>query len=81
MMHAIILKYVLTGFTCAECSQIYVTGLIGHVKNLFNLLDFMVLSTYSGAFTLTYFTMIKVSNHLYTPPLSCHDELDQWFCY
>ncbi|XP_067652224.1 short transient receptor potential channel 7-like isoform X3 [Haliotis asinina] len=55
----VLLTLWILGFTCAECSQIYVTGLIGHVKNLFNLLDFMVLSTYSGAFTLTYFTMIK----------------------
>ncbi|XP_076449136.1 short transient receptor potential channel 7-like [Babylonia areolata] len=49
------------GMIFQECSQIFQAGVVDHVMNLFNLLDFLLLSVYTSVFTIRYWTMIKVS--------------------
>ncbi|CAG5135895.1 unnamed protein product, partial [Candidula unifasciata] len=48
------------GMVCQECNQLYHTGVMEHMLNLYNLLDFMVISIYISIFTLKYWAMYKV---------------------
>lgn len=45
---------------CQECNQLYHSGLLEHMRNLYNLLDFVVVSIYISIFTMKYWAMYKV---------------------
>lgn len=47
------------GMVFQECNQIFVAGAVDHMMNLFNLLDYMLLSVYTSVFSLRFWTMFK----------------------
>ncbi|BFZ13049.1 hypothetical protein BsWGS_16088 [Bradybaena similaris] len=47
------------GMVCQECNQLYQTGVWEHMRNLYNLLDFLVICIYISIFTLKYWAMYK----------------------
>ena len=50
----------ISGFLCQECSEIFKSGVSEHVLDLYNLVDFLLITVYTAAFTLSFLAMIKV---------------------
>ncbi|KAK3787112.1 hypothetical protein RRG08_030275 [Elysia crispata] len=49
----------IVGMVCQECNQIFHNGVYEHMMDLYNLLDFVLLSVYIATFTLRYWVMYK----------------------
>ncbi|XP_035825162.1 short transient receptor potential channel 3-like [Aplysia californica] len=47
------------GMVCQECNQLFHSGLMEHMTNLYNLQDFLLISVYIATFTLRYWSMYK----------------------
>nr|KAG5713047.1 hypothetical protein BaRGS_021841 [Batillaria attramentaria] len=54
------------GMIFQECNQIFTAGVEEHLMNLYNLLDFLLLSVYSSVFTIRFWAMIKFHSGLDT---------------
>ncbi|XP_076470184.1 short transient receptor potential channel 7-like [Babylonia areolata] len=52
----------IVGMIFQECHQIFRAGVQDHLSNLFNLLDFLLLSVYTSVFTIRFWTMSKFSS-------------------
>ncbi|RUS88277.1 hypothetical protein EGW08_003979 [Elysia chlorotica] len=51
----------IVGMVCQECNQIFHNGVYEHMRDLYNLLDFVLLSVYIATFTLRYWVMYKAN--------------------
>ena len=55
------------GMACQECNQLIHSGnLLDYASNLYNLLDFVLITVYIATFTLRYWTMFKVGDNYRT---------------
>ncbi|KAL8589975.1 hypothetical protein ACOMHN_007001 [Nucella lapillus] len=57
----IMMSFWIVGMIFQECHQIFRAGVKDHLSNLFNLMDFLLLSVYTSVFTIRFWTMSKFS--------------------